>query len=88
MAEVQPDLPEKYSGLVERYNDSCKLVDDAFIEQEKAREDANTTEEQRDKLLADYSAAVHLRDGLWNEMQEKSRLEEARKQHRPISFGG
>ncbi|HXH90785.1 MAG TPA: phage major capsid protein [Thermoanaerobaculia bacterium] len=83
-----PDLSEKYSGLVQRYNESCEMVDNAFIAQEKAREDANTTEEQRDKLLAEYSSAVTVRDRLYEEMQDKSKLEEARAQHRPITFDG
>ena len=85
--ETTEERVDKYSGLVERYNKACENVDELHRQIEKSKEDPDTTPEQRDQLVADFSSAVANRDGLHEQMRDAEKLEEARKQHRPIKLG-
>src|SRR6266496_1015845 len=83
----QPDPKnEKYRGLVERYNKSCELVDALKDKIDRAKEDTETTKEERDKILADYASVVTQRDILYDQLRDAEKLEQARMQHRPISL--
>jgi len=78
----------KYTKLIERYNKACETVDGLHDKIKKAKEDDDTTPEQRDELVQDFSAAVSNRDSLYEQMRDVEKLEEARKQHRPLEIAG
>ena len=82
------ETDKKFSALVERYNKACENVDNLHAEYERAKDNDDKTPEERDKLFTDLTAALANRDDLHEQMRDKEKLEEARKQHRPIVLQG
>lgn len=74
----------KYTKLVQRYNKACENVDNLHEQIKRAKENDDTTPEQRDELTQDFASAVANRDSLYDQMRDVEKLEEARKQHRPL----
>src|SRR5215470_18753679 len=87
---VDGDNPkdEVYGKKVERYNAACAEVDARAAAIETAKEDKETTEEKRDALYAEFTAAVELRDGLHKELRDRDEIERAKAQHKPLVLDG
>jgi len=83
---TQPD--KKYGELVDSYNTACANVEERHKAIEAAKDDPESTEEARDKLLQEFTQAVEQRDKLHDRIESAAELERARKQHKPMELAG
>jgi HK97 family phage major capsid protein len=86
MAAVE-DTP-KYGEKVNAYNTACANVDARHKAIEDAKADESMTQEQRDKLIEEFTGAVEQRDKLYDELRSAEALERAREQHKPLQLAG
>jgi HK97 family phage major capsid protein len=79
---------QRYGKLVEAYNDACANVDRRHDAIEAAKQDDETTDEQRDKLIGEFNQACEQRDQLHDKLQSKEMLKRARERHKPMKLDG
>jgi HK97 family phage major capsid protein len=86
---VPPDeISRTYGQILDAYNTACNNVEARHKAIETAKDDPDTLEEERAKLLEDFTQAIEQRDRLYAELESEEKLEEARKQHRPMDIRG